>query len=355
MRSLTVAEARVIQALLANVPGNEREHIQQAGVPRSTYQAVRRRAFLSGWLHERYLPDPTRFGISEATFALIQPFAEHRLEVTRALRLTPGTALLWSSPDTLLSVAFGPRNKGALDPAAFLGRVMSSSHWIRRSWSIRADLRQLSVPVYFDYEGAWSRWVGTERTISYPQGLGTTQAHESTPLSRPLSGNALKIAQSLLAHHFRAPFPDGSKLRLGMPGLSRRERSLVGRGWIDRRVFPDIVQIPPLRGRRIERIVFVTGSAQERFEADDFLQKLIREGKVAPFLLVKGSKRVLLATLSPAPRDVPATRRSVLELLQGFLREIEIVREPLETFFPVIDHRYDQIVSGTGGDSEPST
>jgi hypothetical protein len=31
------------------------------------------------------------------------------------------------------------------------------------------------------------------------------------------------------------------------------------------------------------------------------------------------------------------------------------VREPLETFFPVIDHRYDQIVSGTGGDSEPST
>jgi hypothetical protein len=34
----------------------------------------------------------------------------------------------------------------------------------------------------------------------------------------------------------------------------------------------------------------------------------------------------------------------VLEILKTYLTDIEVVREPVETLFPVTDHRYDRLI-----------
>jgi len=70
VRGLTDAEARVIAVLLAARPDRERERLRLVTVPRSTYHAIRRRAYDEGWLRDRYVPHPVAFGRPFVTFLL---------------------------------------------------------------------------------------------------------------------------------------------------------------------------------------------------------------------------------------------------------------------------------------------
>jgi hypothetical protein len=109
-----------------------------------------------------------------------------------------------------------------------------------------------------------------------------------------------------------------------------------------------MVDLPPYRGGRDERVVFVTGVQREGSSFESLRSRLFQECRVAPFLAVHDRGRILLAMLSPAPAGVPARSRSVLGLFQEAMREIEVLREPLDTLFPLLDHRYDRLAPDEG-------
>jgi hypothetical protein len=336
MKSLSAAEARVIAALLAASPGDEATRARRSGVPRTTYQTIRRRALVEGWVQERYVPAPSAVGADRVVFRLAQPFAERRAEVVRRWREQPGVVVLWASPETVLSVSFEAREKPAPNVDASTSEAAVPAAWLRRTWRRSASPGPAEVPVYFDFEGAWSRRIGLPAPASYPQGLPQGPASGPNPPQARL--------RSLLSFPFQAMPSEGIALRFSAAHLSRHERQILSQGWAAHRVFPALAEIPSYDGRRDERAVVVTANLNADGSMSRLLGSLYQKRRIAPFLAVAAEGRALLAMLAPAPGPVTGAGPSVLELFEKELRDIEILREPLDTFFPVVDHRYDRLI-----------
>src|SRR5271157_3298183 len=151
MRSLTDAEARVIRVLLAGIPGPERRLVREAAVPRTTFQTIRHRAFVNGWLKERYIPHPMLFGRDRIRLFVAQPYTERWNESVRTLRSLETLVVLWASPETLFGVIFDPPSTDGQDD-------FQSWDSFRRCWMVKPGSPRDGVLTYFDYEGAWSRW-----------------------------------------------------------------------------------------------------------------------------------------------------------------------------------------------------
>ena len=331
MRSLSEAEVRVLRVLIAGIPGPERRLVREAAVPRSTFQAVRHRAFVHGWIKERYLPDPALFGTERVRFLVMQPYAERWNDSVRALRSLDGLVVLWASPETLFGVVFEGGSSSGWE------RVHRSDSF-RRSWTVAPVVGREGVVSYFDYEGAWSRWTLDSEPLLYPRGLPVHDARVA-PVGRA-DGAA---ARGLLVRPFD-PGPGRSEPRWFSPShLSRHERWLLRDGWLVQRLLPDFNEIPPWGGYRPERVVFVTGLVRPEGNPQDLFATITRQARVAPFLFVYDTVRVLLGTMSPVPVHVAAGRPSVVEVLQRHLEKIEVVREPIESLFPAVDHRYDRL------------
>jgi hypothetical protein len=90
-------------------------------------------------------------------------------------------------------------------------------------------------------------------------------------------------------------------------------------------------------------VSFVTGTPRPGTEPRDLFADLTGLGLSAPILFVFDSDRVLFASLSPAPPEVIKGRPSMVELLQKHISKVEVVREPIESLFPLVDHRYDHL------------
>ncbi len=84
VRTLTRAEALAIGMLLARPASTDRERILASGLPARTFEVARQRVIASGWLVDRFVPDPALAGRDLAVFALGRPFAEHQAEVSKA-------------------------------------------------------------------------------------------------------------------------------------------------------------------------------------------------------------------------------------------------------------------------------
>jgi hypothetical protein len=336
MKSLSAAEARVIAALLAASPGDEATRARRSGVPRTTYQTIRRRALVEGWVQERYVPVPAAVGASRVVFRVAQPFAERRAEVVRRRREQTGVVVLWASPETVLSVSFEGRAEPSPNSVASPTGDPLPDAWLRRSWTISASPGPADLPVYFDYEGAWSRRIGLEAPVSYPQGLPSGPATGPKPTAARL--------QSLLSFPFQAEPSAGIALRFSVSHLSRSERQILSQGWVAHRVFPALAEIPSYCRGRDERAVLVTANLTAGGSMSRLLSSLYQARRIAPFLAVAAEGRALLAMLSPAPSQGSDAGTPVLGLFEKELRDIEILREPLDTFFPVVDHRYDRLV-----------
>jgi hypothetical protein len=334
MKSLSAAEARVIAALLAASPGDEATRARQSGVPRTTYQTIRRRALIEGWVHERYVPAPAAVGASRVVFRLAQPFAERRAEVVRRWREQPGVVVLWASSETALSVSF--EGRGGPYAGAAPAESPIPDVWVRRRWAVSASPGPAELPVYFDFEGSWSRRIGLEAPVSYPLGLPSGRLPGPKPRQPDL--------RSLLSVPFEAVPSEGIALRFSASHLSRGERQILSHGWAAHRVFPDLAEIPSYHGARDERVVVVTANLNTGGSMSRLLSSLYQTRRIAPFLAVAAEGRALLAMLAPAPGPRSETYPAVLELFERELRDIEILREPLDTLFPVVDHRYDRLI-----------
>lgn len=345
MRTLTDAEARVVGALLGSTLLTERARLHRAGVPRSTYHAARRRAYAEGWLRDRYVPNPVEFGLTHATFVLSRPFAERLGGYLQEQARDGSVVFLASSAQLAFAIAFHRSPADASRTAA----AVTEQGFAGAAFSIIADLRGPSVPVYFDYEGLFAHLGEVEGAEGYPQGLG------GAPSTRELSPEEYAARRSSwgateLSHR---PFPnsDGERPahRVGPVGLPWGQRRLLNQGWFSHRVLLDPTQLPAFRGRSAPMQVFVTGTLQSGARPEELFASLTQRARVFPFLFAVGSGRVLIGALGQgAPTEsapLMGSRPSVMGVVRERLEGIEILQEPVQQLRTQVDHRYDRLFS----------
>src|ERR1700688_4430886 len=144
MYELTTSEGVTILSVLARSEEVQRSEPDHLGLPASTFYATRRKIYDAGWLTDRYLPNPWASGFSSVDFALVRPPLGERSRVEREWASSPDAVLLWSGLNALFGVFF--RRNGHAPTAEETSPV-----------SITAT--RGSVPVYFDYSLAWSRFI----------------------------------------------------------------------------------------------------------------------------------------------------------------------------------------------------
>ncbi len=357
MRALTDAEARVIAVLLAARPDRERDRLRQVGVPRSTYHAVRRRAYEEGWLRDRYVPHPAALGRPFVSVAVFRPFADRQAEFTAAVSEDPGNVFLWSGTQVAIAVFFHGR---AAEFPRLRERVLS-----RRLAAAHLDMTvpgdAPTVPVYFDFEGLWSHLAGLEGTLAYPHGLGGSLGDEGNGAAQAVSAHQRWAVGELLRRPFVAAEQGRGGHLVGPFGIPFSQRKVLARGWVTHRTFLDPARLPPFRGRAADQVVLVSGTARSGAQPERLFATLTRECRVFPFLLTVGGDRWLLGALggsSPVSGDAGGARRPVLPTLREYLEGIEILQEPAAGFSTPVDHRYDRLLgevrSATGSTDPPS-
>ena len=342
MRALTEAEGRVIAVLLGARATNERDRLKQLDVPRSTYHAARRRAYAEGWLRDRYVPEPARFGFPVVTIAVVRPFADRASELSQRWSGHATNVLTWLSAQVAVGVFFHPDAKAAAKFAsdqtdAKLGRIVSL---------LAADATRAEMPVYFDYEGLWSHLAGVTGTLSYPNGLGGGATGEDG--EPPQARHRIWAATELVHRPFIAESDGRGAHLVGPLGLPFSQLRLLRDGWVGHRVFLDPSRVPPYQGRSADQVVLISGGLKEGAEAAAVFATLTRECRVFPFLYVTHERRVLLGALGRGSASSPASaeevRRPVLPTLQESLEGIEVLQEPAANFRALIDHRYDRLL-----------
>jgi hypothetical protein len=340
MRSVTRAECLVIGSLLGSTLPTVRQQIRQSGLAPRTFEVARRRIFEAGWLSERFLPDPRILGYNVAIFAVARPYAEHADQVVQAWRDAAGCVLIWRMPETLLGVFLGHAGPDPSEPIVELGEPGSFS----QLFQLRSNLDEATVPVYFDYEGAWSRVAGIQRSGLYPRSLPFAEEASVVRRETPRRFREIEATVGL-------PF-----LPVGLGGAGPQSSSksmrtvaarVLSRGWVERRTFLNLESIPHVGDWKLDSIVLVHGQFREGGDPLILYRELVERCRVTPFLFASDEAGALIGALSPAPldRERPAGlgRASASGTIRTHLEEIEVHREPVLRLSPILDHRYSRL------------
>jgi hypothetical protein len=350
VRALTDSEARVIAVLLAARPDRERERLRQVEIPRSTYHAVRRRAYEEGWLRDRYIPDPVPLGRPYVTFLLARPYADRFPEFTRAVTADEGNVVLWNGTQLAVAVFF---HRKATDGAR-LGARIEKDRSAAAPLVITVAADGPTVPVFFDFEGLWCHLAKLEGTLAYPHGLGGAAGDESTDDAggvAPLSSHQIWALGELLRRPFTAAEQGRGGHLVGPFGLPFSQRRMLAKGWITHRTLLEPARLPPYQGRSADQIVLLSGTPKDGARPEELFSTLTRDCRVFPFLFVVGADRWLLGALGGAgPATGPdADRKAVLPTLRDALEGIEILQEAASEFVSPVDHRYERLLPAPPG------
>lgn len=345
MRALTDSEARVIAVLLAARPDRERDRLRQIQIPRSTYHAVRRRAYEEGWLRDRYVPHPVPLGRPFVTFVVARPYADRFPDFGKVVAADEGNVVLWTGSQLAVAVSFHS------DPtrARRLSERLTKDRLTAPPLTITVPADGPTVPVYFDFEGLWCHLSGTEGTLAYPHGLGGSLDDSTVgPEGRPavLSKHQEWALGELLRRPFAATDQGRGGHLVGPFGLPFSQRRMLIRGWITHRTLLEPGRLPAYQGRSANQVVLISGTPRSGAQPETLFETLTRDCLVFPFLFVVGSDRWLLGALGgESPVASPqANRRPVLRTLREGLEGIEILQEPASNFTCPVDHRYDRLL-----------
>jgi hypothetical protein len=340
VRALTESEARVIAVMLAARPDRERERLHQVQVPRSTYHAVRRRAYEEAWLRDRYIPHPVPIGRPFVSFLLLRPYADRFEDFAVAVAADHGNVGLWTGTQVALAILFLQKEADAKRWATRIEQQRMGANPL--VLTVRAD--GPTVPVYFDFEGLWCHLVGLPGTLAYPHGLGGELPEEEG--GPTLTSHRQWAVSELLQRPFQGT-EDGKGAHLVGPfGLPFAQRRMLAKGWVDHRTLLDPARLPPYQGKSPDQVVLLSGAPRAGARPETLFATLTRECRVFPFLMVVGEERWLVGALgaSSPPPDQAAGRRPVLATFREYLEGIEIVQEPADRFVARVDHRYDRLL-----------
>jgi hypothetical protein len=133
---------------------------------RSTLQTVRQRAYLRGWIRDRYLPAPDAFGLDRLTFALARPPMERAPKIVERWQTRADNVLLWATDEAVLGVFLQRVTTGHRRPPILEEADVTSAQ------ILEVDCSRDAIPVYFDFEMAWVRATGLPGVSSgYPRTL----------------------------------------------------------------------------------------------------------------------------------------------------------------------------------------
>lgn len=345
MRALTRGEAVVIRSLLAGEPGSEQRRAEYTGLSPQAYQSLRRRVLASGVVDFRYLPDPVRFGVPKITFSLAHPFADRQREVVQRWSSHPGNVLLWASPQTVFGV-FMSRTDAA---APAVPGVPHSAEDAPRAHDLTIDVRRPTAPVYFDFEGLWSKVTGFRRPAAYPRGIGWRGASDRPVDRSPIPERAHALAEELVQRPFVPD--DGTSASFHFRSLLRASsaRRLVSERLVLPRCFLNPTKLPAFGNWQGRHLVFLHGALRPETTAASFFRTIHTRTDVVPFLFVTSDRRVLVAAVSPVPARRPTGRSfvgdSLLTIAPRMLQTVDLFREPLENITVGTNHRYDRLFS----------
>jgi hypothetical protein len=343
-RQLSEAEARLLSVLLASPLGTEASRIPRAGVPRSTYQRLRRNIYRDGWLRDRYVPRLEVVGGTSLTFVLAFPYAEQAEEVERAWARSPRAVVVWATPEFYFAVFVGD------DPSrpAYDRHLFPRSFRSLLSLSVRAG--DGSVERYFDYGSAFAHLCGLAEAPTRPDGWEILAPPDHENGRRP-SARLLRAARDVVVG-------DGATGRVARPPhlrgytfLPRIGQEAIRRGLVRWQVTPDYRRIPAYEGRRPTDLVFVYAERRPGREPAVFLDELGRDAGIYPFLAAFDRDHALLGLLEIGPdaedrEGVGHPGRSTLvHVLGRSLVGVELFRERLSLCQSVVDHDYARLLS----------
>ncbi|MGI0154908.1 MAG: hypothetical protein ACREDE_02065, partial [Thermoplasmata archaeon] len=271
MRALTDSEARVIAVLLAARPDRERERLRQIGIPRSTYHAVRRRAYEEGWLRDRYIPNPVPLGRRFVTFLVARPYADRLSEFTTTVTADEGNTVLWTGTQLAVAVFFHRKGTDGKRITERLGK----DHSAATPLVITVPADGPTVPVYFDFEGLWCHLAGLEGTLAYPHGLGgpVSDPAEDEEVA-PLTAHQAWAIGELLRRPFTAAEQGRGGHLVGPFGLPFSQRRMLAKGWITHRTLLEPARLPPFQGRAADQVVLVSGTPKTGARPEELFSTL---------------------------------------------------------------------------------
>jgi len=327
VRSLTTAEARALCFILATGPSREIDRIRASGLPRRTYQSIRRRAMEAEWIEDRFVPDCPRFGWPHASFVIVRPFLEE-LDACRDRWVNdPTTVLLWATPEVLFRVSFTTK------PFKLRGKY-------RDSFLLTVDCRAPGVSTFFDFERSFSRWTRQDGGWSPPDPLPGSGRKAVTLRPRSSSRREFTEVRKLLAR-LEAP----TTAEAGSTSFNSREaRELVSSGAVKHRVFLNVSNFPRFGGQSIQRLTLAHGRLLPAERPDGLYYVLAQVTKVSPFLFISDDRDVLLGVVSSGER--PLARGPVLDTLRKFLTSIEVTRLETDSLDAPVSHRYSRLFEG---------
>jgi hypothetical protein len=356
---LTEGEARVFWSILAGGLESEEARMRSSGVPRTTYRVAKQRLYAEKLLEDRYLPNPLAIGVPRVSFLLTRPPAESVRSVGEEVAAIPGAVGVWSGVQVVLAVVFHDSVEAS---NSFLKNMASGRMGIPYTvisvdtYSQQALMSQ--VPVYFDFEGAWTHFCGFNSSKMYPR-----------PLPGPSSGfNSDRAPPARtpppIASLIERPFSQEQESRpphlVGPSSVPWSQKRCLRKGEVEWRTFPSFSQLYLLEynGLRIHDVLFVTGRLKDPGGLQELFQDLVRTDvcNAKPFLLAGDEKSVLMAGLGieiesvrgSAPDVIP--RRNILQTMTSHLESIEVCREPVALLKTHVAHRYDRLLRGIEND-----
>jgi len=309
-------------------------------IPRRTWQSIRQRLIARDVIKERYVPDPAVLGRPLVTFALAQPYAERRAEAIALWRGQGGASHVCAFRTALFGIFFlsGPEDLNALRTRLAQPQVHQDLYFLE------CDSREPSVPVFWDFEAAWAQVTGLPGTLAYPHPLPSSP---QTPGNLPQSSaNADREAvRSLVAEPPEAGSKPRSERWIGRLSRGNRESRLLREGKVEFRSFLDPLECSRWADNFPDAVMIVRGTLLSDAAPAALFRALVEECGVSPFLFATNHEAVLLAALSDrrtgSGRARASRRTPPLAVMQQFLRQIVVLREPLDTLTMVVDHRYD--------------
>jgi hypothetical protein len=320
LRALSRAEGIVVQELLAGLSASP----PAASLPRRTEQTVRQRVIARDWVVPRYVPDPAVLGLPIVSFVLARPFTERARDVSDLWAATSSCVFVWESSERLFGVflAASPTEARRLVDAA------TPESLVHEQSVLEADTRAGAVPVYFDFEAAWTKYAGLGGTRSYPHSLPAELAEGGSRTGSTLSPGD-RAAMGRLLHR---PFQGTSPPSRGDRGLfdGARERRCVAAGWVEPRYFLDPVAVHRWASGFPDAVAFVQGDLLAESKAAELFRDVVEHCRIGPFLFATASGRVLLGTFARLrPDSAMSPARPVLATLRRHLSNIRVDRIPL--------------------------
>lgn len=342
---LTPNEVTVVRSRLGSDSSeSEEDRIRHSGLPRTTYMEAKQRLYARKVLLDCYIPNAEMVPLDGVRFTLAQVYADKIGEAANALLADPGTVVAWAGIHSIFGVTLyrkGTENsvRKARDSLLSLGPIAASI------FDVTCAPTPKALPVYFDYEGSWNHLIGLTSSRRWPRafpgpsrGGGRGWFHLGRPSPeevKSLVGRTLPGVEQGRGAHLHGPAT-----------LPRSQRRMLDSGLVEWRTMISMSEVTGPKDRPLTDGIFVAGTLLEQGALPSLVRELAERQAAFPFFAASDGQGALLGFLSSTieyrPDPPPMrTSASAFQILNGYLKDIVVVREPLSQLNILRQHRYD--------------